>query len=264
MLVDWFIVLAQIINFLVLIALLHWLLYRPLLAVIRERQAAIRQEQAAIERMHQEAESERTAQRQAREALEVQRQGWLNAARGEVEVSKRQALEEMAEQLREQRASWLRELNEARGRLLGQIRTDLLLQVQRVARRALADLATRELEDQMLDRFMGQLAGLQHVEGDGLGSLSGRGQLELQTSFPLSDAQRARVLQALRALSPDLESADLLVRQNRDLICGVELRAPGAVASWNLDHYLRDFEQRLSTAVAQEEATLSGAHAAGG
>lgn len=256
MLVDWFIVLAQIINFLVLIALLRWLLYRPLLAVIRERQAAIRQEQAAIERMRQEAESERTAQRQAREALEAQRQGWLNAARGEVEASKRQALEEMAEQLREQRANWLRELNEARGRLLGQIRTDLLLQVQRVARRALADLATRELEDQMLDRFMGQLARLE--------PLSGRGRLELQTSFPVSEAQRARLLQALRALSPDLEGADLLVRQNRDLICGVELRAPGAVASWNLDHYLRDFEQRLSTAVAQEEATLSGAHAAGG
>ncbi len=57
MLVDWFIVVTQIVNFLILVVLLRWLLYRPLLSLIRERQASIRQAEDHMHRIRLEAEA---------------------------------------------------------------------------------------------------------------------------------------------------------------------------------------------------------------
>ena len=39
MLINWFTVVAQIINFLILVGLLRWFLYQPILQVIEKRKA---------------------------------------------------------------------------------------------------------------------------------------------------------------------------------------------------------------------------------
>lgn len=61
MLIDWFTVIAQIVNFLVLLLLLRRFLYRPILDAMqaRERKVAERLESAAQERIRAEEERER-------------------------------------------------------------------------------------------------------------------------------------------------------------------------------------------------------------
>ena len=64
--IDGWTILLQAVNFLILVWLLRRFLYRPVLAVIAERQAA-------TERARNEAEAARQAAEDARRALEDQR-----------------------------------------------------------------------------------------------------------------------------------------------------------------------------------------------
>lgn len=252
MLVDWFVVVTQIVNFLILVVLLRWLLYRPLLSLIRERQASIRQAEDHMHRIRLEAEAQSAAQQHAREQLAAQKRRWLREARHAVDQETQRALEQMATQLQQQRNAWLRELGEGRTELFNQLRPELLQQVQRVVRRALVDLASTELEEQMLNRFLAELNALEGNARKHLKQVLDDAQegVQLQASFPLSALQHTRVMEALQSLCPALQGRDLIADRAPELLCGIELRSSAGVIGWNLNHYLQGLEQQLSTALS--------------
>ncbi|MEZ4640979.1 MAG: hypothetical protein R2856_39490 [Caldilineaceae bacterium] len=66
MLIDWFTVIAQIINFVVLLLLLRRFLYGPIIRAMDEREHHIAEELAAAECKQQQAEQEARHYRQER------------------------------------------------------------------------------------------------------------------------------------------------------------------------------------------------------
>ena len=49
--------LAQVVNFIVFVLVLHWLLYKPVLRIMAERREAMEADRLAAEEMRREAES---------------------------------------------------------------------------------------------------------------------------------------------------------------------------------------------------------------
>ncbi|MGQ9873571.1 F0F1 ATP synthase subunit B family protein [Leptodesmis sp.] len=56
MLINWFTVFAQVLNFLILVALLQWFLYQPILKVMQKRQTLIAERWQEAERLQAEAQ----------------------------------------------------------------------------------------------------------------------------------------------------------------------------------------------------------------
>ena len=81
--VDWWTLLLQAINFLVLLWLLHRLLYRPMLAAIDARKAAIRGDREAAAEARRAAEEATAEQHRRLNEIETARRGILAAAEGE-------------------------------------------------------------------------------------------------------------------------------------------------------------------------------------
>src|ERR1700683_1776942 len=77
MLIDWFTVAAQAVNFLLLVWLLKRFLYKPVLAAIDEREKRIAMQIQDAEKKKAEAVQEQAAFSQKNEEVEKQRAGLL-------------------------------------------------------------------------------------------------------------------------------------------------------------------------------------------
>ncbi|MEX1315955.1 MAG: F0F1 ATP synthase subunit B [Synechococcaceae cyanobacterium] len=252
MLVDWFIVVAQIINFLILVGLLRWFLYKPVLSVMGKRRAGIQRNWQEARQRQEEAEAELAEHRRLRERLEAGKQAWLDEARKEVQEERRRTLEQMRHDLQEQRQRWREDLEREREATLERIGARLLEQVQALARRALADLASVDLEEQVIARFLDRLEQLDPQRRQALlGALDqDGGGARLRTGFGVGDERREALRQRLAACLPSLDTEGLVFEEEPELLCGIELRTTTEAIGWSLEQYLTALERSLSEAIS--------------
>ena len=95
MLINWFTVLAQIVNFLILVVLLKFFLYDRIIKAMDEREAKIRARLNEAKAKAKEAEQEADAFRSRNKELENKREAMLAQAKEEAEAH-RKALTEQA------------------------------------------------------------------------------------------------------------------------------------------------------------------------
>lgn len=246
MIINWFIVLAQIINFLVLVALLRWVLYRPVLRVIRDRREQVAGEFEEAHQLQREARREIEKHRRLQDDLRSDREQRIEDTEAEVEEQRRLRMAELRQEVEAERARWREELDDEQHSFFDGLRAGIIEQVQRIARRALNDLATVELEEQVIGCFLDHLGRLDPAERKRInGALerqgrSGEAVVTVRTSFPLSDALRGRIRQTLQELFPAMGRLDC--RRQEDLSCGIVASLADQRIGWSLDSYLSDLE----------------------
>jgi F-type H+-transporting ATPase subunit b len=106
-LIDWFTVIAQIVNFLILVWLLKRFLYQPILRALDAREKRIAAELAAADEKKREAEKERDEFRQKNDEFEQQRSVLLHTASEEAHAERQRliaAARTDADDLRAQRS----------------------------------------------------------------------------------------------------------------------------------------------------------------
>lgn len=257
MLIDWFTVGAQALNFIILVWLLKRFLYKPILGAVDAREKRIAAELADAASRKAEAQKERDAYEQKNAEFDRQRAALLAKATQEADAERQRLLDEarkaadaLAGKRREALQSDAANLNQA-------IRRRAEQEVFAIARQALADLASTSLEECMVDLFARRLRSM-----DGKAKLDFGEALKAATepvvvrsAFDLPDAQRSVVTKALK----ETFAADIPVRfaTSPDLVSGIELTASGQKIGWNVADYLASLEQgvgELVQAKGQPEA----------
>ena len=92
MLIDPFTVGAQIVNFLILVGLLKYFLYGPIVSAMDKREEKIRSRLNDAERKKEEAEAERSGYEKERKEMEDQREKLLEEAEDEAEQRRKKLL----------------------------------------------------------------------------------------------------------------------------------------------------------------------------
>ena len=158
--IDWFTVVAQAINFLILVWLLKRFLYKPILHAIDEREKGIANQLAEAEAKKAEAQKERDDFQHKNEEFDHERAALLKKVTDEAAAERQHLLDEArkdADSLRAKRQEALR--NEQRN-----LSQEIIRWTQRevfgIARKTLADLATASLEEQMSEAFVVRLRAL--------------------------------------------------------------------------------------------------------
>lgn len=241
MLIDWFTVGAQAINFLILVWLMKRFLYKPILDAIAARERRIAAELADADARSAEAKTERDAFRDRNEAFDKQRAALLrkatddaNAERERLVREARSAADALSAKRRKTLESDARSLNEAISR-----RTQK--EVFAIARKALMDLASTSLEERLGEVFTRRLR-----EMDGPPKASLRNALKtanpalVRSAFDLPQDQRAAIQNAIN----ETFSADIQLKFETapDIVSGIELSANGQKVAWSIADYLASLE----------------------
>lgn len=252
MLIDWYTVAAQVINFAVLVWLLKRFLYRPILRAIDAREKRISDSLAEADEARAEAERERETFEARNAEFERQRDRRLDEVAEEAREEHHRLMEaarRSAEQLRERQIESLRREQE---RLGDELVREAREQVLAITRRALRDLAHRDLEEAMTAVFLDRLMSLGEGERQRLSEqLAGEaGAVRLRTAFPLSEHQRER-LEASLANALGLKTS-VRFEVTPGIIGGIELATDGEKLGWSIDEYLRALRHHLAERLDRE------------
>src|ERR1700733_11157535 len=93
--IDWFTVVAQAINFLILVWLLKRFLYKPILHAIDEREKGIAAQLAEAEAKKAEAQQERDDYQHKNETFDQERAALLTKATDEAKAERQRLLDEV-------------------------------------------------------------------------------------------------------------------------------------------------------------------------
>ena len=253
MLLDWFTIGAQALNFLILVWLMKRFLYKPILNAIDAREKLIAKELADADAKKSEAQKERDEFQKKNEEFDQQRAALLTKATDEAKAERVRLLEEArkaADALSAKRQESLindaHNLNQAISRLTQK-------EVFAITRKALTDLATTSLEERMgevFDRRLRELNGqAKTVLGDALKKNSEPALI--RSTFDLPAAQRAAIQNALN----ETFSAEIHIRfeTSPDLVSGIELSANGQKVGWTIADYLASLEKGVGELLKEKD-----------
>lgn len=253
MLIDWFTVMAQVVNFLVLVWLLKHFLYRPILDAIDAREKRIAKELADADAKMAEAKKERDEFRHKNDEFEQQRGTLMNKATEEAKAERQRLLDEArkdADTLSAKRRETLRSdahnLNQAISRRTRQ-------EVFAIARKALADLAATSLEERLAEVFTRRVREMDEQAkmsmGDALRTASEPALV--RSAFDLPAAQRTAIQQALN----ETFSAKINLRFETapELISGIELISNGQKVAWSISDYLASLEKGVDELLQEKD-----------
>ncbi|HUE16231.1 MAG TPA: F0F1 ATP synthase subunit delta, partial [Planctomycetaceae bacterium] len=242
---DWFTVVAQAINFLILVWLLKRFLYKPILHAIDEREKGIAAQLAEAEAKQAEAQQERDDFQHKNEAFDQARAALLKKAEDEAKAERQRLLDgarKDADALRAKRQDALRDEQFNLGQ---EIARWTQKEVFAVARKTLADLATTSLEERMVDVFVHRLSALTGAAKEELvAALKASNQpARVRSAFDLPPAQRKAIESAVNEAFG--AEAHIRFETAPELVSGIELSSDGQKVAWSIADYLATLEKSV-------------------
>ena len=252
MLIDWFTVGAQALNFLILVWLLKHFLYKPILNAIDAREKGIASQLADATTKKAEAQKEHEEFQSKNKAWDEQRSALLGKATDEAKAEKDHLIDEAHKQAASLRAAQAVALQNDQQRLTTQMIHLTKDEVFDITRKALADLATVSLEERMGEVFTRRLREMDPKSKGALGDSlkSDSNPAVVRSTFALPDNQKAAVQNALN----ETFSTEVRLRFETapETICGIELSANGQKVAWSIADYLATLDQKVGTLLAAE------------
>jgi F-type H+-transporting ATPase subunit b len=256
---DWFTLFAQIINFLILVALLKHFLYGRIIEVMDEREQRITSRLTQAEEKRKQAEEEAETYRNKTKELEQQRRETLEQAEHDAEARRKELVANAREAVEHQKAEWKKSLEREQEEFLRDLQQTTGEQVYAVTRRVIRDLAHDELERQIVRIFLERLHSLSDEERDRLRAIVRQPQetVQVRSAFEMPEDLRQQIRTTLADLAAD-QTPELEFVRSDDLLGGVELSANGQKISWSIRSYLTELEQqwreKLGEISTQEQA----------
>jgi len=236
MLIDWFTVVAQLLNFIILLWLMKRFLYKPILAAIDAREKLILAKLTDADAKKAEAQKQESEFQRKNEEFDQQRLELLNKAKDEAKtVSQRlvaeakKAADTMAANREEGFKNDIKNRNHSLSR-----RTQR--EVFAIAKKVLTDLADVSLEDRMCELLIRQLLGM-----DKQAFKSMKGPAIVRSAFELSSELRDKIQKALLEIF-EVEMP-IQFETTPDLVAGIEISTNGQRVAWSVAKYLVSLEQ---------------------
>lgn len=249
MLVDWVTVVAQIVNFLILAAVLKFLLYDRVVRALDERQGRIEQDLDDAARRKDQAEQSAREYREQKQQFEQKRDEMLQDARKQADQRREELEADARKEVDQRRDRWLEALRSRQESFLQDLRSQAARQLCDIAARTLHDLADRDLQQQVVSVFLGKI---EDVSPDALES--GRDEDEsivVRSAWDLEDDTRERIEHKLQERF-DTGPEQIRFETDREVICGVEIRRAGRSIGWTVEAYLDEVTEAIRASIEEQ------------
>jgi F-type H+-transporting ATPase subunit b len=255
MLIDWFTVIAQVINFLILVWLLKRFLYKPILNAVDAREKKVADELKNADAKEAEAQKEKDEFKHKNEEFDQQRNALLNKAREEAKAERQRLLEEVRKEASDLRAKQQEALRNEEQNLSQEIGRKTRQEVFNIARKVLTDLAGTSFEERAVDVFAQRLHNLKDEEKKQLASAlnTSSRQVLIRTAFDLPQAQRDSIKKTIKETlgietQPRFETSP-------DLVSGIELTADGQKVAWSIADYLTSMQKSIDELLKEQSTS---------
>jgi F-type H+-transporting ATPase subunit b len=257
MLIDWFTVIAQAFNFLVLVWLLKRFLYKPILHAIDAREQRIAKVLAEAAKKESDAQKERDEFQRRNQEFTDEREALVRKMQDDISVKRQKLLDDAhiaADAISVRRQEVLQRDQHNLEAEIAQLAQD---QVFAIARKTLLDLADAGLEERIANVFTRQLRELNGKEKQELAEalLKSAEPARVRSTFELPVQQRDTIQQALN----ETFAAEIPVRFEiaSGGIGGLELLSNGRRIAWSINDYLSLLQKSIVALTGSKNATVT-------
>ena len=249
MLIDWFTVVAQIINFLILIALLKYFLYDRVIQAMDAREQRVRSRLESAEKREEESEAEAERYRRKHQEIEERRQEMMDKAKEEADHQQKELTQQARQEVEAMRSRWQETVEREKENFLRELRQLAGDQVYALSRQVLRDLADAGLEERLIRVFLDRIEKMGEEERERMArAIKEEGnRAVVRSGFDISGTDRQKITRSLHEMiSTD---ADIHYETDPEIIAGIELKGGGHKIAWSVDTYLSELEERTRVAL---------------
>jgi F-type H+-transporting ATPase subunit b len=252
--IDWFTLVAQIVNFLILLYLLKRFLYGTIIETMDKREQKIAARLQEAEEKRSEAEQQVERYRRQRRELEEQRDEQLAQIRQEVETRRKELLDEAHQEVQEKKQDWQAALRREQDAFLRDLCQHVGREAGEITRRALQDLADVQVERRMVDLFVARIRELEPGKKAEISASIQKsdGEVVIRSAFELPTEVQQTLIEAVQAHLLDGSNLRARFEIAPDLISGVELGADGHQVAWTIRDYLDHLEEQIRQTLQHE------------
>ena len=251
MLIDSFTIIAQIINFLILIYLLKRFLFNRIIQIMDEREKQITDRMQDAKTAKEAAQKELDEQQRIREELQEKWNEMLAQAKKDAQKKREELVRDARSKIDEEQKNWREAISKQRTAFLRDLRHLSCEQVCQMSRKVLADLAGEKLENQLIENFLIQLGKLSKEEKNDFIRFIDKDERKIwvDSSFQLTGKKESEIRKILEEIIGD--KVEINFKVSPKLICGIETRTEGKKISWNIENYLDGLEEQLKKAFTE-------------
>jgi F-type H+-transporting ATPase subunit b len=240
--IDWFTFAAQIINFLILVGLLRWFLYGPIVDAMRQREKTISDRWKSAEEKLAEANKTNSLFEQRNKEFDEQRKELMRDVLRDVSEHRERLTRETRDDVERKRTEWLESLRRAQDETADEIRERLGELAIQSTQHTLLELADADLEELVAEKFVAQVSKLDDARRSEIRTQLRKGESDfrVRSGFPLKDRSRAQLCAAIEQKLG--YQGEVKFEERPNLICGIQLDAGGYSIHWNVDDFVRQIK----------------------
>lgn len=248
--IDWFTVIAQIVNFIILVVLLKYLLYDRVIDALNKREEIISSKLKEADKKNEEAEKKRKEFEKKKSEIEKDKESTLEKTKAEAEKKRKQIEKEAKEKIEQKRKEWERQLENKKDDLLVDVRRLVSKEAFLISSKALKEIADENLEKKIIERFSETLADLTKDEKQDIkDSLKEADKnMMVKTTFELSQSSKDKLETVLA--DKFYKTANINYDIDEDIICGIEVKIKNKKLNWNFNDFLNELDDKFQEIIS--------------
>lgn len=247
MLIDWFTIGAQVVNFLILLVLLKIFLFDRIKHAMDQRENNIKER-------FDKAKEQEAAAKDARDIYEKKTQSlqdnW-DARLKEADQEAKQRRESLIKAARDEadglKKKWQNALEQDKSSFFDRFKKQAARLIFDTVEKTLSHLADTRAQDQAMKKFMSRFEALDKEDLPG----EVQTQPRVSTGFELSDSQQKSIQKAVSQKLPDLQNIAFDVRP--ELIFGIAFAAGGKKMTWHAQDYVSALEKQINQVIESKD-----------
>lgn len=250
MLIDWFTVAAQIVNFLILVFLLHRFLYRPIVGHMTEREENIKQRLEEASKRQREAQDQIEEFQRKGDELEREAGKTIALAEKQADQHKAEILEKARKDVEEQRTKWLQALDKEKEAFARKFRKRGSREILDYVRRIIDDLADEPLNNCLARVLAAKIGHLEQEDRKRLRHAASADKIIVRSTFELAAPEKRRLTTMFHEICG--KDADIAYQVDAESPLGIEARAGNIRLAWGIENYLEELQSRVMSLVEEK------------
>ncbi len=250
--INWFTVIAQVLNFLILVWLMKRYLYKPILNAIDEREKKIASQLEEAKTKKAEAKNERDEFNKKNRVFDQEKKEMMDKAVAETNEQRQKLLEEAKNDAAALQAKLETASKDMQEDLKHKIAQKTSQEVFAIARKTLSDLADLDFEDKSVNVFIKRLNEIKETEKKQFieAFKSDTKPVLVRSAFKLPTEQQTKIKNAANGILGEKTQFEFKITS--EIIGGIELSIKGYKLAWSISEYLNSFENSIAETMKEK------------
>ncbi|MFO8068589.1 MAG: hypothetical protein R6U02_01230 [Alkalibacterium sp.] len=242
MTISWFEIIAQIINFFIILFILQKLLYKPVMNVMAQRQERIQKAQIEADMKMKEATRLIDRYDGKIENIEKEKTEILDDARKQAQEKKESLLNDYKKEAESKRHVYLKEIEDEKENFKQHLRKNLGESAVKIAARILKVISYKELESEVFNTFILNLKNIKQNIPE-LEDLKREEHVQVHSFQDLSQHEKKSIEDVLKEQLKNVK--EIHYETDPELILGYELYLETYTVHTNIKNYLNEIEKDI-------------------